>query len=114
MKPATPRHALHWAHLLHRASGVALAVFLPIHLWILSLALTRPEAFARAIALADQPLVKLAEAGLVGLLTLHLLGGLRIMLLETFVWSSKQKTLFTAGCVGSAALAVLFIVSATR
>lgn len=109
-----PRHSLHWAHLLHRVSGVALALFLPVHLWVLSLALTRDEAFERAIALADQPLVKLAEAGLVGLLTLHLLGGLRVMALEILGWTAQQKSLFAAGCIASATLVALFLLSATR
>ena len=33
-------HALWYVHILHRVSGVALALFLPLHFWVLSLALS--------------------------------------------------------------------------
>ena len=42
MRP--PRaHPLWLAFVLHRVSGVLLALFLPLHFWVLSLALTQPE-----------------------------------------------------------------------
>ncbi|MEM9603979.1 MAG: succinate dehydrogenase, cytochrome b556 subunit [Pseudomonadota bacterium] len=114
MSTSRPRHALHWAHWVHRLSGVALAVFLPLHLWVLSLALTDPAAFEQAIAFAEHPLVKLAETGLVGLLALHLIGGLRLLALETLGWTGSQKRVFTVGCLAAAGLATLFLISATR
>ena len=36
-------HPLWFAYALHRASGLGLALFLPVHFYMLSLALTRPE-----------------------------------------------------------------------
>ena len=58
-------HPLWLAYLLHRLSGLALALFLPVHLWVLSLALTDPDRLDRFLTLTDDPLVKFAEGGLV-------------------------------------------------
>ena len=110
----TPRHTLHWAHLLHRLSGVALALFLPLHFYLLSLALTRPGTFDTVIAFTDQPLVKFAEGGLVFLLCAHLFGGLRLMALESLGWTTQQKTLAAAGIAGAALVALLFFLQVIR
>ncbi|MYE58666.1 MAG: hypothetical protein F4X35_03640, partial [Alphaproteobacteria bacterium] len=56
-----------WAFLLHRLSGVALAVFLPFHFLVLGLAVER-AALDGVLRWTDNPWVKLAEAGLVVLL----------------------------------------------
>ena len=84
--------------IVHRVSGIALAVFLPLHFWALSNALEL-DAF---LAWTRQPMVKLAEWGIVVALAVHLAGGLRVLALEFLPWQDWQKTL-TAGV---AALAV--------
>ncbi len=84
------------AFLLHRLSGIALALFLPLHFYVLGLALAEPGEFDAALAWTEQPLVKAAEFGLVFLLSLHLFGGLRLLALEFLAWSPAQKTLAAA------------------
>lgn len=101
------RHPLWLAYMLHRLSGLALAVFLPAHFHVLSLALTRPERLDRFLSLAENPLVKLAEFGLVFLLAVHFFGGLRLLALEFLPWSPAQKNL-AAGAVAAA-----FLISGT-
>lgn len=59
---------------LHRVSGLLLALFLPLHFLALGQALTSPAALEGFLRLADAPLVKVAEWGLVTLLALHLAG----------------------------------------
>jgi fumarate reductase subunit D len=86
--------------LAHRLSGIALALFLPAHFYVLSRALEL-DAF---LAWTEQPLVKLAEWGLVTLLALHLAGGLRVLALEFLPWRDWAK--------GLAALAAGFTVAA--
>ena len=103
MRPARG-HTLWYAYLLHRLSGIALALFLPVHFYVLSLALTRPDSLDAFLRFADLPLVKLAEFGLVFLLALHLFGGLRLMAFETLPLSAPQKTL--AACATALALFV--------
>jgi fumarate reductase subunit D len=84
--------------LIHRASGVALALFLPWHFWVLGRALEM-ESFLRW---TDQPMVKVAEWGLVVLLAAHLGGGLRILALEFLPWRDWEKSL----AAGAAAIAL--------
>ena len=102
MRPARA-HPLWLAYVLHRVSGLGLAVFLPLHFWVLSFALTRPERLDQFLSFAEQPLVKVAEFGLVFLLAVHIFGGLRVMAMEWLPWSAPQKTL-AAGAVGIAFL----------
>ena len=64
-------HPLWLAYILHRLSGLALAIFLPAHFYVLSLALTAPKSLDGFLHWADEPLVKVAEFGLVFLLAVH-------------------------------------------
>ena len=86
-------HSLWLAYMLHRLSGLALVIFLPVHFYVLGLALNEPEALNGFLSWADNPLVKLAETGLVFLLAIHFFGGLRLLALEFLPWTSRQKTL---------------------
>ena len=75
--------------LIHRLSGVALALFLPVHFWALGKGLQLDE-FLRW---TEQPLVKFAEWGIVVLLAAHLGGGLRVLAIEFLDWHEWQKSL---------------------
>lgn len=96
-------HALWFAFILHRVSGLGLALFLPVHFYVLSLALTQPERLDGFLRWTEVPLVKFAEYGLVFLLAVHFFGGLRLMALEWLPWPARQKTL-AAGAVAAAFL----------
>ena len=86
-------HPAYWAFLVHRVSGIALALFLPAHFFALSSALRGEAALDGFLRWSDQPLVKVAEWILVMLLAAHLAGGLRILALEFLPWRDWQKTL---------------------
>ena len=73
------RSALWLAALAHRLSGLALALFLPLHFLMLGLALRGEAALQAGLGYTDHPLVKLAEGGLVFLLCIHMLGGIRLL-----------------------------------
>ena len=83
---------LWYAYILHRISGIALAIFLPVHFYVLALSLGGTEDLDKVLLWAEQPVVKLAEFGLVFLLSVHLFGGLRLLALEFLPWHSAQKT----------------------
>ncbi|HKL56005.1 MAG: succinate dehydrogenase, cytochrome b556 subunit [Roseovarius sp.] len=100
-------HPLWLAYILHRVSGLALALFLPLHFWVLSKALTAPDELDAMLAFTANPAVKLAEFGLVFLLAVHFFGGLRLLALEWLPWSHGQKTM------AATALALAFFVSGT-
>jgi fumarate reductase subunit D len=86
----------YWVAMVHRISGIALAIFLPLHFWALSRAL-QLDAF---LAWTEQPLVKLAEWGIVVALAAHLAAGLRVLALEFLPWTDRQKAL-TAGATAA-------------
>jgi len=105
-------HPLWYAFALHRASGLILAVFLPVHFWVLSLALTDPKALNGFLHWTDFILVKFAEYGLVFLLAVHIFGGLRLMALEFLPWSPRQKTYAAAALAASFLISTSFFLSA--
>ena len=81
-------HAGWWAFALHRVSGLALALFLPVHFFVLGAALTGAGALDAVLAWTERPLVKASEVALVFLLAAHLSGGLRLLLVEFGGWRS--------------------------
>ena len=105
------RGELLWiAALVHRLSGLMLALFLPLHFLALALALEGESRLESFLRWTDHPPVKLAEALLVFLLAVHLLGGLRILMVENLSWREGQRGLAIAAGSGAAALAILFLV----
>jgi len=105
-------HSLWYAHVLHRLSGVGLALFLPLHFWVLALALTDAEKLDGFLAFTELPMVKLAEFGLVFLLAVHLFGGLRLMALEWLPWPAPHKTLAAGALAVSVFVSGLFFLQA--
>ncbi len=105
-------HPLWFAFAAHRVSGVCLALFLPVHFYVLGLALTDPAALDGLLQWTESPLVKAAELGLVFLLAVHLFGGLRLLALEFLPWSPRQKTYAAAATALSCFVAVGFLMSA--
>lgn len=97
------RNPLWLAALVHRLSGIALAIFLPFHFLVLALAISGEARLDGFLRWTHQPLVKFAEAGLVAVLVVHLLGGVRVLLVEMLPWRDGQKTL----AMGALALAVV-------
>src|SRR3954470_1681223 len=89
-------HPAYWAFVVHRVSGVALALFLPLHFWALAQALQGEARLESFLRWTDQPLVKLAETGLVLLLAAHMTGGVRLLMIEFMLWRDWQKSLFAA------------------
>jgi succinate dehydrogenase subunit D len=82
-----------WAFIVHRVSGIALALFLPVHFLALATALNGAQSLEGFLRWSEQPSVIVAEWGLVGLLAAHLAGGVRLLVLEFLPWRDWQKTL---------------------
>jgi fumarate reductase subunit D len=104
-------HAGWWAFIVHRVSGVALALFLPAHFFVLGTALEGEAALDATLRWTQQPLVIAGEWILVSLLAAHLAGGLRILALEFLPWRDWQKTLaaLVAGFALAAGLAFALV-----
>lgn len=105
-------HPLWLAYLLHRASGLLLALFLPLHFWVLAMAMTAPARLDGVLSLTEAGVVKLAEFGLVFLLAVHMFGGLRLMALEWLPWRAPHKTLAAGAAATAFLIATLFFLQA--
>ncbi len=105
-------HPLWLAYILHRLSGLGLALFLPVHFWVLALAMTDPARLDGFLAMTDAGVMKLGEFTLVFLLAIHMFGGLRLMALEFLPWRPAQKTLAAAATAASFLIACLFFLRA--
>jgi fumarate reductase subunit D len=97
------------AAMLHRLSGLGLAIFLPLHFLVLGLAINGEARLDSFLRWSEQPAVKLAETGLVFLLVVHLLGGLRVLVIENFAWRDGQKQLATLAAAIAAVIAFIFL-----
>jgi len=104
----TRNHMAWWAFIVHRVSGIALAVFLPVHFWALGTALNGEVALGEFLRWSEQPQVVAAEWGLVVLLAAHLGGGLRVLALEFLPWRNWQKTLATAAAAFAIVAGLVF------
>lgn len=105
-------HPLWLAYVLHRVSGLALALFLPLHFWVLALAMTDPARLDGFLLMTEAGVVKLTEFGLVFLLAVHMFGGLRLMAMEWLPWSAPQKTWAAGATAVSFLIATLFFLKA--
>ena len=56
--------------------------------------------------------MKLAEVGLVLLLALHLIGGIRVLVIENLPWREGQKRIASAAAIAAVAIAGAFLVRA--
>lgn len=107
-----PRSHPTWiAFLVHRVSGLLLALFLPLHFWALGTAIQGEARLEGFIRWADNPLVKAAETILVVLLAAHLAGGLRVMALEFLGWRARQKDMVAVSAGIAFAAGVMFLLN---
>jgi len=99
--------------LVHRLSGLALAVFLPLHFWALGQALDGEARLESFLRWTDHPLVKASEWAIVLLLAIHLTGGVRILMIEFLPWRDWQKTLAAAAAAVALAIGLMFALAST-
>jgi succinate dehydrogenase / fumarate reductase cytochrome b subunit len=95
-----------FAWMLHRFTGVALVVYLVIHVWGLK-SLTNRAAYNELIAKYHGPLFVFGEFLLLGAVIYHALNGLRIVLIDFLGWAPYQSKLYwTLGAVAVVLFAV--------
>jgi fumarate reductase subunit D len=111
MRPAR-NHPGWWAFIVHRVSGVALALFLPAHFIVLGLAIGGGAGLDAFLRWSERPWVKAAEWVLVMLLAAHFAGGLRLLALEFLPWREGHKAL--AALAGAFAIAAGLVFALAR
>jgi succinate dehydrogenase / fumarate reductase cytochrome b subunit len=95
------------AHVVQRATGLLLLVYLFLHVRTIHELSKGPAAFDRAMATFHHPLFKLLEIALLGTVILHALNGIRITLVDLGVGHARERRLFWAYAVGFGALLFL-------
>ena len=101
------KESSYWVFMVHRLSGIALAVFLPLHFWVLGSAIEGEMSLGSSLAWTEQPLVKLGEWAIVLALAAHLGGGLRVLALEFLPWRDWQKTLAAGAAAATVAVGLV-------
>lgn len=104
-------HPAYIAFLVHRLSGLALALFLPLHFWALGQAIHGEAALEGFLRWTDNAVLKAAETMLVVLLAAHLAGGLRVLALEFLGWGAAQKSLVAVSAGVTLGAGLLFILN---
>jgi succinate dehydrogenase / fumarate reductase cytochrome b subunit len=82
------------AWLLHRLTGVAIAVYLVLHFITIGSSRQGPEVFDATLESYTAPVWKVAECLLIMAVAFHIFNGLRIIVIDFFDLSPKQKLLF--------------------
>ncbi len=100
------------AAILHRLSGIALAIFLPLHFLALATALNGANAFDAFLQLTRQPFVKFAEWGIVVALAVHMTLGLRLLAIEFFDFREKTLAVLSACLAAVFAVGLAFVLNA--
>lgn len=90
----------HWytgqvAWVLHRISGLAIVLYLVVHIYSIS-KLSDPATFEAEMRLYAKPLFRLGEIGLLAACVFHGLNGIRILLVDFAGGARYHKQLFYA------------------
>src|SRR5262245_6651393 len=97
-------------HLSHRQGVLWIAALLDLLVGLtLGLAIHGEAPLESFLRWSDQPLVKVAESGLVFLLLVHMLGGVRLLVIENLPWRDEQKALATIAAGLSAVVAFILL-----
>lgn len=99
------------AALLHRLSGVALAVFLPLHFLALATALRGADAMDRLLAITRTPVLKFAEVALVLALAMHMTLGLRVLAIEFLPIRERTAAAVSLSIAAAVAIGLVFLLN---
>lgn len=90
----------HWSWVAHRVSGLAILLFLTIHVWDTANAHFLPHVYQWSIAVFKWPPVALGEIPLMAAVLYHAFNGIRISILDfkPELWKyQKQSAMITWG-----------------
>jgi fumarate reductase subunit D len=99
------------AAMLHRLSGIALAIFLPVHFIALGMALGGADSFQSFLGVTHNLFVRIAEWGLVTALGMHMALGIRVLALEFFAVHERSAIAVSACVACSLTVGLLFLLN---
>ena len=92
--------------LLRRISGVALVIYLAMHMWVIGSANQGPEVFNARLNAVQTPIFKLFEIALLAAVVYHAFDGIRLLIVHYFDVTDKRNSLFYAAFVVAAILTI--------
>lgn len=95
--------------LAHRASGVALFLSIPFCVWLLERSLASEQSYAEALALLQQPAVKVLTFIVLWALAHHFFAGIRFLLIDVDIGVEKSASRTGAWLVIVAELLVMAV-----
>ena len=99
------------AAMLHRLSGIALAIFLPLHFIALGTALGGADSLQSFLGVTNNAFVRMAEWGLVTALGMHMALGIRVLAIEWLAVRGRSAVV-VSGCVAcSITVGLLFLLN---
>lgn len=96
--------------ILHRVSGAALFLMLPVLLWLFGASLAQPETFAAAKAFMAMPLIKLILFGLLWFYMHHFCAGIRYLLLDLHIGLDLESARLSSKIVFAVSIALTLLV----
>lgn len=93
-----------WAFILHRLSGVALALYLLLHVFDISLVMYGPAAFNRFLAFYHQWPFRIGLILVIAGVVYHAFNGLRIILMDFTSWGTRYQRLMWYGVLAVTAI----------
>jgi len=96
-----------WAH---RITGIGLSIYLLMHFYVLSSAISGAESFTARMNTVQNPFFAVLEILLIAGVLFHMLNGLRITLADFFGWSRSHKLMFTVAVILFVILMIIVII----
>jgi succinate dehydrogenase / fumarate reductase, cytochrome b subunit len=84
----------HWSWVAHRISGLAILLFLTIHVWDTATAFYSPNLYAWFVAVFKWPPIAIGEIPLMAAVLFHAFNGIRISILDfkPELWKHQKKS----------------------
>lgn len=91
---------------LRRFTGVMLVLYLLLHIWVISSALSGADSFDARMNFLQTDLFKLAEIALLAAVVYHAFDGIRLLLINWFKVTDRRKSMFLAVLVVAALMVI--------
>jgi len=95
--------------ILHRITGILMALSIPLLIYLFDLSLRSPQGFAEAQQLLQTPLLKLILTGGAWALGHHLIAGVRFLLIDLDIGVEKLRARQTAWLTQVSTVLILLI-----
>lgn len=92
---------------LRRFTGVALVIYLFLHMWVIGSVNSGPEVFNARLNFFQLPVFKVLEIGLLAAVVYHAFDGIRLLIVHYLKVTEYRKSMFYAAFAVSALLTIV-------